>query len=166
MSPQAQEAWLGRVESSSNPPPQLITFLHEERGAAFECGWAFSLSAPPPRRRARVMPDSASPHHSRPRGRHGPVSAFGRHPHRMVRRRGGAETAGSDPQARAGPHLAQGSRARRCLNGRLTLGLRHGQPAGEFKPLIRLPGGSALRYQQFSSQVDSMPPRPPAWRRS
>ncbi|MCW5781606.1 MAG: hypothetical protein KIT71_19180 [Nitrospira sp.] len=151
MSPQAQEAWLGRVESSSNPPPQLITFLHEERGAAFGVRLGLSLfSAAPTSAGASDAGLGLAPIIQ---GRAEGTVPFPRLEDTRIEWSGDVAVLkrlavilrpDQDLTLRKGAGLAD------ALNGRLTLGLRHGQPAGEFKPLIRLPGGSALRYQQFS----------------
>ncbi len=151
MSPQAQEAWLGRVESSSNPPPQLITFLHEERGAAFGVRLGLSLFGAAPTSAgasdaglglAPIIQGRAEGTIPFPRLEDTRIEWSG--DVAVLKRLAVILRPGQDLTVRKGAGLAD------ALNGRLTLGLRHGQPAGEFKPLIRLPGGSALRYQQFS----------------
>ena len=151
MSPQAQEAWLGRVESSSNPPPQLITFLHEERGAAFGVRLGLSLFGAAPTSAgasdaglglAPIIQGRAEGTVPFPRLEDTRIEWSG--DVAVLKRLAVILRPDQDLTLRKGAGLAD------ALNGRLTLGLRHGQPAGEFKPLIRLPGGSALRYQQFS----------------
>ncbi|MBS0157726.1 MAG: hypothetical protein JSS26_03985 [Nitrospira sp.] len=150
MSPQAQEAWLGRVKSSSNPPPQLITFLHEERGAAFGVRLGLSLFGAAPT--SAGASDAGLGLAPIIQGRAEGAVPFHRLEDTRIEWSGDVEVLkrlavilrpDQDLTLRKGAGLAD------ALNGRLTLGLRHGQPAGEFKPLIRLPGGSALRYQQF-----------------
>ncbi|MBS0177303.1 MAG: hypothetical protein JSR20_00915 [Nitrospira sp.] len=151
MSPQAQEAWLGRVESSSNPPPQLITFLHEERGAAFGVRLGLSLFGAAPTSAgasdaglglAPIIQGRAEGTVPFPRLEDTRIEWSG--DVAVLKRLAVILRPGQDLTVRKGAGLTD------ALNGHLTLGLRHGQPAGEFKPLIRLPGGSALRYQQFS----------------
>ncbi|MBX3347058.1 MAG: hypothetical protein KF806_17140, partial [Nitrospira sp.] len=43
LSPQAEEAWVGRTGAGVDPPSQLITFLYEERGTAFGVRLGLSL---------------------------------------------------------------------------------------------------------------------------
>ena len=151
MSPQAQEAWLGRAESSSNAPPQLITFLHEERGSAFGVRLGLSLFGAAPT--SAGAGDAGLGLAPIIQGHAEGTVPFSRLEDTRIEWSGNVEVLkrlavilrpGQDFALRKGAGLAD------ALAGRFTLGLRHGQPAGEFKPLVRLPGGSALRYQQFS----------------
>ncbi len=151
LSPPAQEAWLGRAESSSNPPPQLITFLHEERGSAFGVRLGLSLFGAAPT--SAGASDAGLGLAPIIQGRAEGTVPFPRLEDTRVEWSGNVEVLkrlavilrpGQDLTLRKGAGLAD------ALNGRFTLGLRHGQPTGELKPLVRLPGGSALRYQQCS----------------
>ncbi|MDR4465051.1 MAG: hypothetical protein MRJ66_12370 [Nitrospira sp.] len=151
MSPQAQEAWLGRAETSSNPPPQLITFLHEERGSAFGVRLGLSLFGAAPT--SAGASDAGLGLTPIIQGHAEGAVPFPRLEDTRIEWSGDVDVLkrlavilrpGQEITLRKGAGLAD------ALNGRFMLGLRHGQPAGEFKPLVRFPGGSALRYQQFA----------------
>ncbi|GAB1723692.1 MAG: hypothetical protein GDA65_18300 [Nitrospira sp. CR1.1] len=151
LSPLAQEAWLGRAGSSSNPPPQLITFLHEERGAAFGVRLGLSLFGAAPT--SAGVSDAGLGLAPIIQGRADGTVPFPRLEDTRIEWSGDVAVLkrlavilrpGQDLTLRKGAGIAD------ALNGRFTLGLRHGQSTSEFKPLVRLPGGSALRYQQFS----------------
>jgi hypothetical protein len=151
LSPQAQEAWLGRAETSSNPPPQLITFLHEERGSAFGVRLGLSLFGAAPTSAgasdaglglAPIIQGHAEGAVPFPRLEDTRIEWSGNV--EVLKRLAVILRPDQDLTLRKGAGLSD------AVNGRLTLGLRHGQPAGELKPLVQFPGGSALRYQQFA----------------
>jgi hypothetical protein len=151
LSPQAQEAWVGQVTASLNPPPQLITFLHEERGSAFGVRLGLSLFGAAPT--SAGASDAGLGLAPIIQGRAEGTVPFPRLEDTRLEWSGNVEVLkrlavilrpDQDLTLRKGAGLSD------AANGRLSLGLRHGQPAGELKPLVRLPGGSALRYQQFS----------------
>ncbi|MEK6804324.1 MAG: DUF6603 domain-containing protein [Nitrospirota bacterium] len=151
LSPQAQEAWLGRAETNSNLPPQLLTFLHEERGSAFGVRLGLSLFGAAPTSAgasdaglglAPIIQGRAEGAVPFPRLEDTRIEWSG--DVAVLKRLAVILRPGQDLTLRKGAGLAD------ALNGRFTLGLRHGQPAGELKPLVRFPGGSALRYQQFA----------------
>ncbi len=151
MSPQAQEAWLGRAETSSNPPPQLITFLHEQRGSAFGVRLGLSLFGAAPTSAgasdaglglAPIIQGHAEGSVPFPRLEDTRIEWSGNV--EVLKRLAVILRPEQDLTLRKGAGLSD------AVNGRLTLGLRHGQSAGELKPLVQFPGGSALRYQQFA----------------
>jgi len=151
LSPQAQEAWVGQVTASLNPPPQLITFLHEERGSAFGVRLGLSLFGAAPT--SAGASDAGLGLAPIIQGRAEGTVPFPRLEDTRLEWSGNVEVLkrlavilrpDQDLTLRKGAGLSD------AVNGRLSLGLRHGQPAGELKPLVRLPSGSALRYQQFS----------------
>ena len=151
LSPQAQEAWLGRAETSSNPPPQLITFLHEERGSAFGVRLGLSLFGAAPTSAgasdaglglAPIIQGHAEGSVPFPRLEDTRIEWSGNV--EVLKRLAVILRPEQDLTLRKGAGLSD------AVNGRLTLGLRHGQSAGELKPLVQFPGGSALRYQQFA----------------
>jgi hypothetical protein len=151
LSPQAEEAWLGRIEARADPPPQLITFLHEERGTSFGARLGLSLfGAAPTSAGASDAGLGAAPIMQ---GRAEGSVPFSRLEDTRIEWSGHVEVLkrlalilrpGQDLTLRKGAGLSD------ALTGRFTLGLRHGQPTGTAKPLVRLPGGSALQYQQFA----------------
>lgn len=149
--PQAEEAWVGRTTAGPDPPPQLITFLHEERGAAFAARLGLSLFGAAPT--SAGASDAGLGLAPIIQGRAEGAVPFSRLEDTRIEWSGNVEVLKrlavilrpeQDLTVRKGAGLSD------AVNGRFTLGLRHGRPAGEFKPLVRLPGGSALRYQQFA----------------
>lgn len=150
LSPEAEEVWLDRTSPSPDPLPQLITFLHEERGAIAGVRLGFSLFGAAPT--SAGASDAGIGLAPIIQGRAQGAVPFYRLDDTRIEWSGNVEVLKrlavilrpeQDLTVRKGAGLSD------ALNGRLTLGLRHGQPTGEFKPLVRFPGGSALRYQQF-----------------
>ena len=151
LSPQAEEAWVGRIGAGVDPPSQLITFLYEERGTAFGVRLGLSLfGAAPTSAGANDAGLGLAP---LIQGRAEGAVPFHRLEDTRIEWSGNVEVLkrlavilrpNRDLTLRKGAGLGD------AVNGRLTLGLRHGQPTGEPQPLLRLPGGSALRYQQFA----------------
>ncbi len=151
LSPQAEEAWVGRTGAGVDPASQLITFLYEERGTAFGVRLGLSLfGAAPTSAGANDAGLGLAP---LIQGRAEGAVPFHRLEDTRIEWSGNVEVLkrlavilrpNRDLTLRKGAGLSD------AINGRLTLGLRHGQPTGEPQPLLRLPGGSALRYQQFA----------------
>ncbi len=151
LSPEAEEVWLEQAGTGPGRPPQLITFLHEERGTAFGVRLGLSLFGAPPTAAgasdaglglAPIIQGHAEGSVPLPRLEDTRIEWSG---DVAVLKRLAAILRPSQ-----GLSLRKGVGLGDTLNGRFTLGLRHGQPAGELKPLVRLPGGSALQYQQFA----------------
>ena len=152
LSPQAEEVWLGRTGATADPPSQLITFLHEERGTPFGVRLGLSLFGATPT--SAGSSDAGLGLAPIIQGRAEGAVPFHRLEDTRIEWSGDVEILkrlavilrpDRDLTLRKGTGLGD------VISGRLTLGLRHGQPTGELKSLVRLPGGSALRYQQFAA---------------
>ncbi len=151
LSPQAEEVWVGRTGATADPPSQLITFLHEERGTPFGVRLGLSLFGAAPTSIGST--DAGLGLAPIIQGRAEGAVPFHRLEDTRIEWSGNVEILkrlavilrpNRDLTLRKGTGLGD------VISGRLTLGLRHGQPTGELKSLARLPGGSALRYQQFA----------------
>ena len=151
LSPQAEEVWLERPRTGPDLPPQLITFLHEERGTAFGARLGFSLFGAAPT--AAGATDAGLGLAPILQGRAEGSVPFTRLEDTRIEWSGDVAVLKRLAVILRPDHdlsLRKGVGLSDTLSGRFSLGLRHGQPTGEFKPLVRVPGGSALRYQQFS----------------
>jgi hypothetical protein len=159
----AEEVWLETIPSETEPIPQLITFVHEERGNIAGLRLGFSVFG------ARPTSEGASDgglgfapivrgevKASIPFFRFDDtfidISAAGD----LLKRLAMILRPNEDLQVRAGGGVSE------AITGRVALTLRHGAPDGAPKTLLNFFRGSGLRAQQISltGGMDKQPNRP------
>ncbi|MGH7847171.1 MAG: DUF6603 domain-containing protein [Candidatus Binatia bacterium] len=145
-----EEIWLDRTVAETEPMPQLVTFVHEERGAIAGLRLGFSIFG------ARPTSDGASDgglglvpivrgqaQGSVPFFRFDDTfidfSAAGD----LLKRLAMILRPNQDLEVRAGGGVSE------AITGRFALTLRHGGPGSEPKTVLSISSGSALRMQQF-----------------
>lgn len=147
---QAEEIWLDRMVSETEPMPQLITFVHEERGAIAGLRLGFSIFGARPTSEGTsdgglgVVPIvRGQVQGSIPFFRYDDtfidISADGD----LLKRLAMILRPNQDLKVRMGSGMNE------AITGRFAVSLRHGEPGGEPKTILSFSSTSALRMQQF-----------------
>lgn len=150
LAPHAEEVWLERTVSETEPLPQLVTFVHEERGTPVGLRLGFSIFGA--RSTAAGASDAGLGLVPIVRGNAQGSLPFFRFDDTFI-----DLSADGDLLKRLavilrpnqGLKVLTGNGLSETITGRFALGLRHGRRGGEPKTVLSFPGGSALRIEQF-----------------
>jgi hypothetical protein len=148
---QAEESWLERTVVETEPMPQLITFVHEERGNIAGLRLGFSIFG------ARPTSEGASD------GGLGlvpivrgqvegeiPLPVFEDTVFEFLAQADVLKRIALILRPNLPPQVRTASSLGELATGRFALGIRHGRAEGEPKTLVNFPGGSGFSLRQFT----------------
>ncbi len=163
LEPQAEEIWLERTVSETNPMPQLITFFYEDV-VAFQT-IRLGLSIFGSRATAEGSSDAGLGLVPIVRGQSQGSIRLSRFANTFIEFSAEVEVLKRLAlliRPGQGLDVKTGNGISEAIAGRFALGLRHGTPISELKTLFPLPGGTSLQAQQvyLMGGMDGYPDRP------